>query len=95
MIVVLTQSIVTLIYCAFLADWGEREHIFMPVSCLFGHLALADHQHGFSYADGHPSMVNLFSPYHPKKLLSFEDPLGLRREVHRRRRWTRAHEYLE
>ncbi|KAF8133746.1 hypothetical protein EV363DRAFT_1258169 [Boletus edulis] len=22
---------VTLIYCAFLADWGEREHIFMPL----------------------------------------------------------------
>ncbi|KAF9241195.1 hypothetical protein BU15DRAFT_45340 [Melanogaster broomeanus] len=22
----------TMIYCVFLADWGEREHVFMPVS---------------------------------------------------------------
>lgn len=36
-IVALIQFLVTLLYCAFLADWGEREHIFMPVSCFLGH----------------------------------------------------------
>lgn len=41
-IATLTQSLVTLLYCAFLADWGEREHIFMPVSCLLHHLVLAN-----------------------------------------------------
>lgn len=41
-IATLTQSLVTLLYCAFLADWGEREHIFMPVSCILDHLALAN-----------------------------------------------------
>lgn len=43
----LTRFLVTLLYCAFLADWGEREHIFMPVSCLLGHLVLVNQHYTF------------------------------------------------
>lgn len=45
-VAMLTQHLVTILYCALLADWGEREHIFMPVSCFLDHLALANQHHG-------------------------------------------------
>lgn len=88
------STIVTLLYCAFLADWGEREHLFMPVSCMLGHLIAHTNHHHVSCADGYRSIDNRFSPYLLKKLLSFEETVDRCPTtpcLHR----TRAHEYNE
>lgn len=90
-IATLMQSLVTLLYCAFLADWGEREHIFMPVRCLLGHLALANQLRVFSCADGCQSISNRCSLYLLKKLLLFKEtmdrhpvaPCHLQRSAHK------------